>query len=69
MHAGQRTELFERDLVIECGLDAQGAHEDMRKHGAVSHGLDGMVVGRERPPQVGGLLDSRNNNSMSQRSR
>ena len=57
MQAGQRPELFERDFVIECGLNAQGAHQDVREHGAVSHGLNCISVGRERAAQVCRLLD------------
>jgi hypothetical protein len=42
---------------VERGLDAQGAHEDVRKHGAISHGLDGVAICSERAAQVGRLLD------------
>ena len=49
VHTGERAELFERDFVVQSGLNAQRTHEDVRKHGAVGHGLDGMVVGSEYP--------------------
>lgn len=57
MEAGQRVELFERDFVVERGLDAQGAHEHVSDHRAVSHRLHGVGVRRERSSEVCRLFD------------
>jgi len=57
VEACERAELFERDFVVERGLNTQGTHENMGEHGAVGHGLDSVSLGREGATQVGGLFD------------